>query len=1040
MPRFASLALFLIGLVALVVPATAQQRPASPAAESIVIKPLGIGLADLGDDLRKRHKIGADVRGAVVTSVEPGSAGADKGLAVGDVITQVASEAVTNARDVQRRVERLEKDGRRSALLLVSGANGETRFVAVALAALPRRVVDDAETCKARGDDAIAACTRRIQSGSVHGRDLALLYLYRGYMLVAKGERDRGIADYDEAIRLDPGNARAHHNRGFAHQDKHDLDRAVADFSETIRLDPGFASAYLNRGEAYRVKRDYDRAIADISEAIRLEEGQRTSNPLLEDELFKQFFDSNRSTNNLSVAYNNRGVTYSSKGELDRAIADYDESIRLDPKEAVTYKNRGQTHQRKGDLDRAIADFDQAIALSPKFAEAYLRRGAARGAKGDPDGAIADYSEAVRHDSRYVAAYNTRGVAYETKGDLAKALVDFRTALGIDPSSQTATAGVRRLEQRLAVATKPAATQGAGDVAACNKATGDDAIAACTRRIEAGEARGEDLASVHLSRGIAWSGKRDYDRAIADYDEAIRLSPSLARAYHRRGDAHAGKRDHDRAIVDFSEAIRLSPIAVTYNNRGHSYVSKRDDERAIADFSEAIRLDPKLVQAYGGRGAALTRKGEHDRAIADLNEAIRLDPKLASAYNARGLAHERKGELEKALVDFRVTLSLDARWHEATLGAERVERKLRAHGETKPSSAALAPVPGRRVALVVGNDKYEHLEVLQKAVNDARAVGDRLSRLGFEVIRVDNATRRQMNEKLTELTGKISRGDTAFFFFAGHGVEIKGGNYLLPIDTPKAREGQDGLIAREGIAADSIVEALQERGARVSLLVLDACRNNPFRTATGRGVGGGRGLGRMDAPEGVFVLYSAGSGQVALDRLSDSDTHPNSVFTRTFVQLLDRPGVSLQELAKATQGEVKKLAASVSHLQMPAYYDQVDGTLALALPADHASQGEKRRAWIGLRIQQVTDEAAQSLGITPARGARVIGVDEKGPAKPAGVEIDDVVIQLDGKEIKEMADLPRIVTATPIGKEVEVVIVRKGKEETRKVKVGQTGE
>jgi hypothetical protein len=127
-----------------------------------------------------------------------------------------------------------------------------------------------------------------------------------------------------------------------------------------------------------------------------------------------------------------------------------------------------------------------------------------------------------------------------------------------------------------------------------------------------------------------------------------------------------------------------------------------------------------------------------------------------------------------------------------------------------------------------------------------------------------------------------------------------------------------------------VLEGLQDRGARVSLLVLDACRDNPFKTANGRGIGASRGLGQIQAPEGVFVLYSAGIGQTALDRLSDRDTDSNSVFTRTFIKLLDRPSLSLQELAKTTQSEVKKLAASVHHVQMPAYYDQVDGTLALA--------------------------------------------------------------------------------------------------------------
>jgi serine protease Do len=99
--------------------------------------------------------------------------------------------------------------------------------------------------------------------------------------------------------------------------------------------------------------------------------------------------------------------------------------------------------------------------------------------------------------------------------------------------------------------------------------------------------------------------------------------------------------------------------------------------------------------------------------------------------------------------------------------------------------------------------------------------------------------------------------------------------------------------------------------------------------------------------------------------------------------------------------------------------------------------GETRRGWLGVRIQQVTDDIADSLGINPARGALVAGVDDKGPAKPAGIEPGDVVVKFDGHDIKEMHDLPRIVADTGIGKVVDVVIIRKGKEETHKVTIGR---
>ncbi len=98
---------------------------------------------------------------------------------------------------------------------------------------------------------------------------------------------------------------------------------------------------------------------------------------------------------------------------------------------------------------------------------------------------------------------------------------------------------------------------------------------------------------------------------------------------------------------------------------------------------------------------------------------------------------------------------------------------------------------------------------------------------------------------------------------------------------------------------------------------------------------------------------------------------------------------------------------------------------------------EVRRGWLGVRIQQVTDEIADSLNVKPVRGALVAGIDEKGPAKPAGIEPGDVIVKFDGKDIKEMRDLPRIVADTPVGKDVPVTIVRKGEEVTKTVKLGQ---
>jgi serine protease Do len=102
-----------------------------------------------------------------------------------------------------------------------------------------------------------------------------------------------------------------------------------------------------------------------------------------------------------------------------------------------------------------------------------------------------------------------------------------------------------------------------------------------------------------------------------------------------------------------------------------------------------------------------------------------------------------------------------------------------------------------------------------------------------------------------------------------------------------------------------------------------------------------------------------------------------------------------------------------------------------------ATDAAAPRGWLGVRIQQVTDDIGESLNINPTRGALVAGVDEKGAAKPAGIEAGDVIVRFDGKDIKEMKDLPSMVASTPVGKEVEIVIIRKGKEESHTAKLGR---
>jgi hypothetical protein len=236
----------------------------------------------------------------------------------------------------------------------------------------------------------------------------------------------------------------------------------------------------------------------------------------------------------------------------------------------------------------------------------------------------------------------------------------------------------------------------------------------------------------------------------------------------------------------------------------------------------------------------------------------------------------------------------------------------------------------KRVALVIGNNAYENVPALQKAVNDAGAISQELAKLGFDVVSAENVGRRAMSRALVELESRIESGDTALIYFAGHGFAVDGTNYLLPVDVPAAGPGEEGLVRDASFAANGLSDRLQEKGAATVILILDACRDNPFALPGKRSIGLTRGLSRMDPAEGMFVLFSAGQGQSALDRLSDTDKNPNSVFTRTLLKELEEPGLSMVQIAKRTQSEVKELAAKVDHVQVPAYYDQIVGDLYLA--------------------------------------------------------------------------------------------------------------
>ena len=167
-------------------------------------------------------------------------------------------------------------------------------------------------------------------------------------------------------------------------------------------------------------------------------------------------------------------------------------------------------------------------------------------------------------------------------------------------------------------------------------------------------------AQASYEKGKRYYENEDYDTAIAEFTEAIRLDPSYADAYRCRGDAYQGKGQYNKAIKDLTEAIRLDPDnADAYFSRGDAYNWKEQYNKAIKDLTEAIRLDPDIPLAYAWRGNAYKGKGQYDMAIKDLTEAIRLEPDNLLAYAWRGEAWSQLGKRNQAIQDLEKVLSMN---------------------------------------------------------------------------------------------------------------------------------------------------------------------------------------------------------------------------------------------------------------------------------------------------------------------------------------------------------------------------------------------
>ncbi len=286
---------------------------------------------------------------------------------------------------------------------------------------------------------------------------------------------------------------------------------------------------------------------------------------------------------------------------------------------------------------------------------------------------------------------------------------------------------------------------------------------------------------------------------------------------------------------------------------------------------------------------------------------------------------------------------------------------------------ALSVVPAvaeKKLALVIGINNYREIPKLEKAVGDAQAIGQTLSSLGYQVTTALDMDRRGLNLALSKLYASVEPGDTVLVHYSGHGVQIENDNYLLPADVPAPTDGNAELLKSESLRLLTLIETLGQKGAGARILIIDACRDNPFATGGKRSIGGTRGLANVATDKGTFIMYSAGAGQAALDRLGESDVTTTSVYTRVLLSRLKDPTIKLRDLAASVRDEVEKMGKSVGHDQRPAYYDDLPADFSLApsssvtpktdpvvstppvvVPPTQTNYDEARQAWDAVKDQ-----------------------------------------------------------------------------------------
>ncbi|MBR0902607.1 caspase family protein [Bradyrhizobium liaoningense] len=452
-------------------------------------------------------------------------------------------------------------------------------------------------------------------------------------------------------------------------------------------------------------------------------------------------------------------------------------------------------------------------------------------------------------------------------------------------------------------------------------------------------------------RGLAYERSGKEDLAMADYNLALQKRPTYGVPYNNRGVIQLRRGALQSALDDFNLSIKYTPkFLLAWTNRARVRTLMKDFNGALADFAEAEKIDPAAPQIAGHRCITYGMMGKYPQALADCNGLIEGQPKNVFAINNRADVNMMKGDLDAALKDYNTALEINPNNVRAHSGRGQVyERRkdlaqaradyraaaysltrfdeidvARARAVAQERLAALTPQTpggapaGRRVALVIGNGAYKNVHALPNPPRDSKLIAGVLRDVGFQtVISVSDLTRDKFFEALQTFANEAEKADWAVVYYAGHGFEIGGVNYLVPVD---AKLAADRDAETQAVALEQVIAAVGA-ARKMRLVVLDACRDNPFAPTMQRTLAlklVDKGFSNIEPGAGFMVVYAAKHGETAMD----GDGSANSPFATALAREIKQPRVEIRKLFDIIRDDVW---AATKHEQQPFTYGSPPG-------------------------------------------------------------------------------------------------------------------